>query len=52
MLSPDSAPVIRATLPVVGAALPEITARFYDTMFADHPELLDNMEIFTRPYVR
>lgn len=43
MLSPNSAPVIRATLPIVGAALPEITARFYDTMFADHPELLDGL---------
>ncbi|GAA1227742.1 FAD-binding oxidoreductase [Kitasatospora nipponensis] len=43
MLSPDSADVIRATLPAVGAALDDITTRFYATMFADRPELLDGM---------
>ncbi|MFJ9775772.1 globin domain-containing protein [Kitasatospora sp. NPDC101157] len=43
MLSAESAAVIRATLPVVGGALDEITTRFYATMFADRPELLDGM---------
>ncbi|MEV7180137.1 globin domain-containing protein [Kitasatospora sp. NPDC093679] len=43
MLSPDSADMIRATLPVVGASLDDITTRFYATMFADRPELLDGM---------
>ncbi|MFE3454667.1 globin domain-containing protein [Nonomuraea sp. NPDC059194] len=43
MLSPESAGIIRATLPVVGASLDAITARFYDTMFAERPELLDGM---------
>ncbi|HLU72149.1 MAG TPA: globin domain-containing protein [Nonomuraea sp.] len=43
MLSAESAAIVRATLPVVGAALDEITTRFYDTMFADRPELLDGL---------
>ncbi|QTD96912.1 globin domain-containing protein [Streptomyces cyanogenus] len=43
MLSPESAVVVRATLPAVGGALDEITARFYGTMFAEQPELLDGM---------
>ncbi|GAA2813247.1 FAD-binding oxidoreductase [Kitasatospora paracochleata] len=43
MLSAESAAMIRATLPAVGAALDEITTRFYATMFADRPELLDGM---------
>ncbi|MGW4892045.1 globin domain-containing protein [Kitasatospora sp. NPDC004240] len=43
MLSADSAAVIRATLPAVGAALGDITTRFYAMMFGDHPELLDGM---------
>ncbi|WP_329438520.1 globin domain-containing protein [Streptomyces canus] len=43
MLSPESATVVRATLPAVGGALDEITARFYDTMFAEQPELLDGL---------
>ncbi|MFI1972116.1 FAD-binding oxidoreductase [Streptomyces cinnamoneus] len=43
MLSPESAAVIRATLPAVGGALDDITTRFYATMFAEHPELLDGM---------
>ncbi|MGW3355484.1 globin domain-containing protein [Streptomyces bungoensis] len=43
MLSPESAAVVRATLPAVGGALDEITARFYGTMFADQPELLDGL---------
>ncbi|MER6141419.1 globin domain-containing protein [Streptomyces sparsogenes] len=43
MLSPESAAVIRATLPAVGGALDEITARFYGTMFAEQPQLLDGL---------
>ncbi|MFB4280104.1 MULTISPECIES: globin domain-containing protein [unclassified Nonomuraea] len=43
MLSAKAAELVRATLPVVGAELETITARFYDTMFADHPELLDGL---------
>ncbi|WP_448330872.1 globin domain-containing protein [Streptomyces sp. DSM 41534] len=43
MLSPESAAVVRATLPTVGGALDEITARFYGTMFAEQPELLDGL---------
>ncbi|WP_055585626.1 globin domain-containing protein [Streptacidiphilus griseoplanus] len=43
MLSSESAAVIRATLPAVGAALDDITTRFYATMFADRPDLLDGM---------
>lgn len=37
MLSAESAAVIRATLPPVGAALDEITTRFYATMLAGGP---------------
>ncbi|WP_190016261.1 globin domain-containing protein [Streptomyces lucensis] len=43
MLSPESAAVVRATLPAVGGALDQITARFYGTMFAEQPELLDGL---------
>ncbi|MFI7294467.1 globin domain-containing protein [Streptomyces sp. NPDC050121] len=43
MLSPESAAVVRATLPAVGGALDEITTRFYGSMFADQPELLDGL---------
>ncbi|MET7381142.1 globin domain-containing protein [Streptomyces sp. NPDC005526] len=43
MLSPESAAVVRATLPAVGGALDEITTRFYGTMFADQPQLLDGL---------
>ncbi|WP_411574982.1 globin domain-containing protein [Streptomyces fradiae] len=43
MLSAESAAMIRATLPAVGGALDEITTRFYTTMFAERPELLDGM---------
>jgi nitric oxide dioxygenase len=43
MLSTESASVIRATLPAAGGALDKITTRFYATMFADRPELLDGM---------
>lgn len=43
MLSEESAAVIRATLPAVAESLDEITARFYDTMFTERPELLDGL---------
>jgi len=43
MLSPASLSIVRQTLPAVGAAIPEITALFYDKLFADHPRLLSDM---------
>ncbi len=39
MLSTQSADVVRATLPVIGAAIGDITPVFYQRMFAAHPEL-------------
>ncbi|MDF5753111.1 globin domain-containing protein [Spongiactinospora sp. TRM90649] len=43
MLSAQSAVIVRATLPVVGANLDTITETFYASMFADRPELLDGL---------
>ncbi|MBO1415744.1 globin domain-containing protein [Streptomyces sp. FH025] len=43
MLSAKSAEVVEATLPVVGAAIGDITPIFYDRMFAAHPELLRDL---------
>lgn len=43
MLSEQSAATVRATLPVVGAAIGEITERFYAGMFAARPELLRDL---------
>ncbi|MGV9775914.1 globin domain-containing protein [Streptosporangium sp. NPDC003464] len=43
MLSAESAAIVRATLPVVGASLDAITTRFYETMFSERPELLDGL---------
>ncbi|GAA2760927.1 FAD-binding oxidoreductase [Actinopolymorpha rutila] len=43
MLSEQSAAMIRATLPAVGAAIGDITGLFYDRMFAAHPELLRDL---------
>lgn len=43
MLSQQAVPVVRATLPVVGEALGEITARFYAGLFDAHPELLRDL---------
>ncbi|WAL95147.1 globin domain-containing protein [Streptomyces sp. Je 1-369] len=43
MLSEQSAATVRATLPVVGAAIGEITERFYDRLFTAHPELLRDL---------
>lgn len=39
-LSPEHADVIRATLPLVGSKIDEITPLFYSKMFAKHPELI------------
>jgi nitric oxide dioxygenase len=41
MLSATSAPVIEATLPVVGRHLDRISGTFYDTMLGENPELLN-----------
>jgi nitric oxide dioxygenase len=41
MLSDQNRPVVEATLPVVGQHIGEIAQRFYQHMFANHPELLD-----------
>ena len=46
MLSPESRNIVRATLPVVGAAIGEITELFYRKMFAAHPEL--ERDLFNR----
>lgn len=43
MLSEQSAATVRATLPAVGAAITDITDRFYKGMFAAHPELLRDL---------
>ncbi|MFG3098383.1 globin domain-containing protein [Streptomyces sp. NPDC048202] len=43
MLTSSSAAIVRATLPAVGAAIGEISERFYDRLFAAHPELLRNL---------
>jgi nitric oxide dioxygenase len=46
MLSSESAAVIRATLPAVGAAIGDITVLFYSNMFAAYPEL--ERDLFNR----
>ncbi|MEU5216752.1 globin domain-containing protein [Streptomyces sp. NPDC020807] len=43
MLSEQSIPVVRATLPAVGGALDQITERFYGRLFEAHPELLRDL---------
>jgi nitric oxide dioxygenase len=43
MLSEQSAATVRATLPVVGGAIGEITERFYAGLFAARPELLRDL---------
>ncbi|MEU0332820.1 globin domain-containing protein [Streptomyces sp. NPDC006193] len=43
MLSEQSAATVRATLPAVGAAIGEITERFYARLFTAHPDLLRNL---------
>ena len=46
MLSTRSAEVVKATLPVIGAAIGDITPVFYRRMFAAHPEL--ERDLFNR----
>jgi len=46
MLSEQNRPVVEATLPVVGQHIGAIAGRFYEHMFAAHPELMDG--IFNR----
>ncbi|MDI9913915.1 globin domain-containing protein [Rhodococcus sp. IEGM 1379] len=46
MLSSQSTEVIRTTLPVVGAAIGDITSRFYERMLTAHPEL--ERDLFNR----
>jgi nitric oxide dioxygenase len=43
VLSDRSRPVVEATLPVVGAHIEQIAARFYQHLFETHPELLDGV---------
>ncbi|MGW2377775.1 globin domain-containing protein [Kitasatospora sp. NPDC001683] len=43
MLSAKSAEVVEVTLPIVGGAIGDITPRFYDRLFAAHPELLRDL---------
>lgn len=43
MLTEQSAATVRATLPAVGAAIEEITGRFYAKLFAAHPALLRDL---------
>ncbi|GAA2275381.1 hemin transporter [Streptomyces ruber] len=43
MLSEQSAATVRATLPAVGAAIGEITERFYARLFDARPELLRDL---------
>jgi nitric oxide dioxygenase len=42
-LEPEHAEIIKATLPLVGAHVDEITVAFYRRMFGRHPELLRNL---------
>lgn len=46
MLSVKSTEIVRSTLPVIGAAIGEITPVFYQRMFAAHPEL--ERDLFNR----
>lgn len=43
MLSPSSDQIVRATLPIIGAAIGDITPIFYKRLFAAHPELEQNL---------
>lgn len=46
MLSPASTEVVRATLPVIGAAIGDITPVFYRRLFVAHPDL--ERDLFNR----
>src|SRR6185312_13916410 len=41
MLSEQNRPIVEATLPVVGQHIGAIAGRFYEHLFAAHPELMD-----------
>ena len=43
MLSPQSLPLINATLPIVGERMPGIAENFYGRMLTAHPELFDGL---------
>ncbi len=43
MLSDKGRTIVEATLPLIGERLTDITTRFYDQMFAAHPEMLDGL---------
>ncbi|MHA7134248.1 globin domain-containing protein [Oerskovia turbata] len=43
MLSEKSTEIVRATLPVIGGAIGDITPIFYRRMFAAHPELIQDL---------
>ncbi|MGW4365507.1 globin domain-containing protein [Nocardia takedensis] len=42
-LEPEHAEIVRATLPLIGARIDEITTVFYRTLFADHPTLIRDL---------
>jgi nitric oxide dioxygenase len=42
-LEPHHVEVIKATLPLIGAHIDDITGRFYEGLFAAHPALLRNL---------
>ncbi|WP_237569156.1 globin domain-containing protein [Mycolicibacterium lacusdiani] len=42
-LEPHHAEVIRATLPLIGTHIDEITVEFYSRLFGNHPQLLRNL---------
>lgn len=46
MLSEKSTETVKATLPVIGAAISQITPIFYKRMFAAHPDL--ERDLFNR----
>ncbi|TFD06830.1 hemin transporter [Cryobacterium sandaracinum] len=43
MLSTQSLPLIKATLPLVGERMPEIAKNFYGRMLTAHPDLFDGL---------
>lgn len=42
-LEPQHAEIVKATLPLIGSKIDEITSEFYRTMFGNHPELIRNL---------
>ena len=42
-LEPHHAEIVKATLPLIGAHIDEITSEFYRRLFSNHPELLRNL---------